>query len=111
MEKAEGKMKEAYGALVGDEAKKAEGRALEGRALQRTIPSRGRGRAEGEDQASRGQGGRARARQAEGQGRPAWRRGRHPAEALGKHPSIVPAPNRREVSEADLGLPRQPLGR
>ena len=27
MEKAEGKMKEAYGALTGDEAKKAEGRA------------------------------------------------------------------------------------
>src|SRR5918997_4557401 len=48
-------------------------------------PSGGRGRAEGEDQASggRGQGGRAGARQAGGQGRPAWRRGRHPAEALG----------------------------
>ncbi len=32
MEKAEGKMKEAYGALVGDEAKKAEGRALQRKA-------------------------------------------------------------------------------
>ena len=49
MEKAEGKMKEAYGALVGDEAKKAEGRAL-----QRKAPSAGRGRAEGEIQAGRG---------------------------------------------------------
>ena len=32
MEKAEGKMKEAYGALVGDEAQKAEGRALQRKA-------------------------------------------------------------------------------
>jgi uncharacterized protein YjbJ (UPF0337 family) len=32
MEKAEGKMKEAYGALVGDEAVKAEGRALQRKA-------------------------------------------------------------------------------
>ena len=32
MEKAEGKMKEAWGALVGDEAKKAEGRALQRKA-------------------------------------------------------------------------------
>jgi uncharacterized protein YjbJ (UPF0337 family) len=32
MEKAEGKMKEAYGALIGDEAKKAEGRALQRKA-------------------------------------------------------------------------------
>ena len=32
MEKAEGKIKEAYGALVGDEAKKAEGRALQRKA-------------------------------------------------------------------------------
>ena len=32
MEKAEGKMKEAYGALVDDEAKKAEGRALQRKA-------------------------------------------------------------------------------
>ena len=32
MEKAEGKMKEAYGALVGDEAKKEEGRALQRKA-------------------------------------------------------------------------------
>ena len=32
MEKAEGKMKEAYGALVGDEAKKSEGRALQRKA-------------------------------------------------------------------------------
>jgi uncharacterized protein YjbJ (UPF0337 family) len=32
MEKAEGKMKEAYGALVGDEDKKAEGRARQRKA-------------------------------------------------------------------------------
>ncbi len=32
MDKAEGKMKEAYGALVGDEAKKEEGRALQRKA-------------------------------------------------------------------------------
>jgi uncharacterized protein YjbJ (UPF0337 family) len=32
MEKAEGKIKEAYGALVDDEAKKAEGRALQRKA-------------------------------------------------------------------------------
>lgn len=32
MEKAEGKMKEAYGALIGDEAKKEEGRALQRKA-------------------------------------------------------------------------------
>ena len=32
MEKAEGKMKEAYGVLVGDEGKKAEGRALQRKA-------------------------------------------------------------------------------
>ena len=32
MDKAEGKMKEAYGALVGDEAKKAEGRAQQRKA-------------------------------------------------------------------------------
>ena len=32
MEKAEGKIKEAYGALVGDEAKKAEGRAQQRKA-------------------------------------------------------------------------------
>ena len=32
MEKAEGRMKEAYGALVGDEAKKEEGRALQRKA-------------------------------------------------------------------------------
>ena len=32
MDKAEGKMKEAYGALVGDKAKKAEGRALQRKA-------------------------------------------------------------------------------
>ena len=32
MEKAEGKMKEAYGALTGDEAKKEEGRALQRKA-------------------------------------------------------------------------------
>ena len=31
-EKAKGKMKEAYGALVGDEAKKEEGRALQRKA-------------------------------------------------------------------------------
>jgi len=31
-EKAKGKVKEAYGALVGDEAKKAEGRALQRKA-------------------------------------------------------------------------------
>ena len=31
-EKAKGRMKEAYGALVGDEAKKAEGRALQRKA-------------------------------------------------------------------------------
>jgi len=79
MEKAEGKIKEAYGALIGDEAKKEEGRAL-----QRKAQAGGRGRAEGEDQAGRGpsQGGREGARQAEGQGRPPWRRGRHPAQAL-----------------------------
>ena len=32
MDKAEGKMKEAYGALVGDEARKEEGRALQRKA-------------------------------------------------------------------------------
>ncbi len=32
MDKAEGKIKEAYGALIGDEAKKAEGRALQRKA-------------------------------------------------------------------------------
>ena len=32
MEKAEGRIKEAYGALVGDEAKKEEGRALQRKA-------------------------------------------------------------------------------
>ena len=32
MDKAEGKLKEAYGALIGDEAKKAEGRALQRKA-------------------------------------------------------------------------------
>ncbi len=32
VDKAEGKMKEAYGALVGDEAKKAEGRARQRKA-------------------------------------------------------------------------------
>jgi uncharacterized protein YjbJ (UPF0337 family) len=32
VEKAEGRMKEAYGALVGDEATKAEGRALQRKA-------------------------------------------------------------------------------
>jgi len=32
VDKAEGKMKEAYGALVGDEAKKAEGRAQQRKA-------------------------------------------------------------------------------
>ena len=32
MDKAEGKMKEAYGALTGDEAKKAEGRAQQRKA-------------------------------------------------------------------------------
>ena len=32
MEKAEGRMKEAWGALTGDEAKKAEGRALQRKA-------------------------------------------------------------------------------
>ena len=32
MDKAEGKMKEAYGAIIGDEAKKAEGRALQRKA-------------------------------------------------------------------------------
>ena len=32
VEKAEGKMKEAYGALIGDEAKKEEGRALQRKA-------------------------------------------------------------------------------
>ena len=32
MDKAEGKAKEAYGALIGDEAKKAEGRALQRKA-------------------------------------------------------------------------------
>ena len=32
MDKAEGKMKEAWGALVGDEAKKEEGRALQRKA-------------------------------------------------------------------------------
>ena len=32
MDKAEGKMKEAYGALAGDEAKKAEGRAQQRKA-------------------------------------------------------------------------------
>ena len=32
MEKAEGKMKEAYGALIGDEAKKEEGRAQQRKA-------------------------------------------------------------------------------
>ena len=32
MEKAEGKMKEAWGALTGDEAKKEEGRALQRKA-------------------------------------------------------------------------------
>ena len=32
VDRAEGKMKEAYGALVGDEAKKAEGRALQRKA-------------------------------------------------------------------------------
>ena len=32
MDKAEGKMKEAYGALIGDEAKKEEGRALQRKA-------------------------------------------------------------------------------
>ena len=34
-EKAEGKMKEAYGALTGDEAKKEEGRALQRKAQAR----------------------------------------------------------------------------
>ncbi len=32
MDKAEGKAKEAFGALIGDEAKKAEGRALQRKA-------------------------------------------------------------------------------
>ena len=32
MDKAEGRVKEAYGALIGDEAKKAEGRALQRKA-------------------------------------------------------------------------------
>jgi uncharacterized protein YjbJ (UPF0337 family) len=32
MDKAEGKIKEAYGALIGDEAKKAEGRAQQRKA-------------------------------------------------------------------------------
>ena len=32
MDKAEGKVKEAYGAIIGDEAKKAEGRALQRKA-------------------------------------------------------------------------------
>jgi uncharacterized protein YjbJ (UPF0337 family) len=32
VDKAEGKMKEAYGALIGDEAKKEEGRALQRKA-------------------------------------------------------------------------------
>ena len=32
MDKAEGKAKEAYGAIIGDEAKKAEGRALQRKA-------------------------------------------------------------------------------
>ena len=32
MEKAKGKIKEAYGALIGDEAKKEEGRALQRKA-------------------------------------------------------------------------------
>ena len=35
MDKAEGRMKEAYGALVGDEAKKEEGRALQRKAQAR----------------------------------------------------------------------------
>ena len=32
MDKVEGKAKEAYGAIIGDEAKKAEGRALQRKA-------------------------------------------------------------------------------
>jgi uncharacterized protein YjbJ (UPF0337 family) len=32
MDKAEGRMKEAYGAIIGDEAKKAEGRAQQRKA-------------------------------------------------------------------------------
>jgi hypothetical protein len=43
VEKAEGRIKEAYGALVGDEAKKEEGRALQRKAKRRPRPSRGRG--------------------------------------------------------------------
>ncbi len=45
MDKAEGKMKEAYGALVGDEAKKAEGRALQRKAeAEAEAEQRGRTR-------------------------------------------------------------------
>jgi hypothetical protein len=43
VEKAEGRIKEAYGALIGDEAKKEEGRALQRKAQARPRPSRGRG--------------------------------------------------------------------
>ncbi len=43
MDKAEGKMKEAYGALVGDEAKKEEGRALQ-RKAQAEAEAEQRGR-------------------------------------------------------------------
>lgn len=49
MDKAKGKAKEAAGAMSGDEARKAEGRAEEGRRC------RG-GQTEGEDEAGRGQG-------------------------------------------------------
>jgi uncharacterized protein YjbJ (UPF0337 family) len=41
MDKVEGKAKEAYGALVGDEAKKAEGRALQRKAqAQKEVEQR-----------------------------------------------------------------------
>ena len=45
MDKAEGRMKEAYVALVGDEAKKAEGRALQRKAeAEAEAEQRGRTR-------------------------------------------------------------------
>jgi uncharacterized protein YjbJ (UPF0337 family) len=42
VDKAEGKMKEAYGALVGDEAKKAEGRAQQRKAEAEAEAEQGR---------------------------------------------------------------------
>jgi uncharacterized protein YjbJ (UPF0337 family) len=59
MEKAEGKMKEAYGALVGDEAKKAEGRAQQRKAQAEAEAEQGEKtrRADGERDGQEDKGG------------------------------------------------------